>query len=44
MVEILVSWPKHIISYDTTNLKNVVKFYIPTWSIFANATTYLCTS
>ena len=29
-----------IISYGATNLKNVVKFYVPTWSIFAAPVTY----
>ena len=27
-------------SYDTTNVKNVVKFCVPTWSIFAGLVTY----
>ena len=33
-------WLEQIISYDATNLKNMVKFYVPTWSIFAGPVTY----
>ena len=33
---------QQIISYDATNVKNVVKIYVPTWSIFAGPVTYVC--
>ena len=29
MVNILLQYPQQIISYDTTNLKNAVKFCVP---------------
>ena len=31
--------PLQIISYDATNVKNVVKFCVPTWSILADPVT-----
>ena len=40
MVKSSLQWLQHIFSYDTTNLKNVVKFYVPPWSIFAGPVTY----
>ena len=35
MVKISLQQLKQIISFDTINLKSVVKFCVPTWSIFA---------
>ena len=34
MVEFLFLLLDQIISYGATKLKNVVKFYVPTWPIF----------
>ena len=39
MVQISNQWLKYIVSYDAVNLKNIVKFYVPTWSIFAGPVT-----
>ena len=39
MVKISLQWLQQIISYDTTNLKKMVKFYEPTRSIFAGPIT-----
>ena len=39
MVQIPKQWLKYFISYDGVNLKNLVKFYVPTWSIFAGPVT-----
>ena len=32
--------PEKITSYQSTKLENMVKFYVPTWSIFAGPVTY----
>ena len=32
-----------MISYDVTNVKNVIKICVPTWSIFAGPVTYFIT-
>ena len=43
------SWHKlhtiiSILCYDATNLKKMVKFYVPTWTLFAGPVTYGMTS
>ena len=40
MVEILFLLLDQIISYGATQLKNVVKFYVPTWLIFTAPVIY----
>ena len=34
-----ITYVHKLCHYDTTNLKNIVKFYVPTWSIFAGPVT-----
>ena len=36
------SWllPKNATNYQLTKLGNMVKFYVPTWSLFAGPVTY----
>ena len=33
--------PEKVTSYQSTKLENMVKFYVPTWSIFAGPVTYV---
>ena len=40
MERIPKQWLKYIMSYGAVNVKNIVKFYVPTWSIFAGPVTY----
>ena len=39
MVECSLQWPEHTFSCDAANVKNMAKFYVPTWSIFVRAVT-----
>ena len=40
MVEKSCQFFKYIFYYDATNLKKMVKFYVPTWTLFAGPVTY----
>ena len=39
--KMFLQWLLWIISYDAPNLKNIMKFYVPTWSIFAGQVIYI---
>ena len=41
MVKFSFQWLQQIISYDATNLKTMVKLYVPTWSIVAGPVIFL---